>query len=98
MSDARDSTSPGIDPDDRRPGLVCTVLGDISLSELGPTNYHEHLFQVSPLLPGDELDDETASQAEAVSLATTGFATMIDATPIGLGRRPDALARISAAT
>jgi predicted metal-dependent phosphotriesterase family hydrolase len=76
---------------------VRTALGDVAPEALGATNYHEHLFQVSPLLVGDELDDEPASQAEATSLRTSGFATLVDATPIGLGRRPAAVARISAA-
>ena len=35
--------------------MIRTVLGDIDPTTLGPTNYHEHLFQVSPLLRGDEL-------------------------------------------
>ncbi|MFL6027350.1 MAG: phosphotriesterase, partial [Friedmanniella sp.] len=74
---------------------VRTVLGEIAAADLGPTNYHEHLFQVTPLLAGDELDDEPSSQAEAGSLRRSGFATMVDATPVGLGRRPAALARIS---
>jgi len=77
---------------------VRTVLGDVGAAELGRTNYHEHLFQVTPLLPGDELDDEPASTSEAASLRTSGFAAMVDATPTGLGRRPVAVARISAAT
>jgi len=76
---------------------VRTVLGEIAAADLGPTNYHEHLFQVTPLLVGDELDDEPSSQAEAGSLRHSGFATMVDATPVGLGRRPAALARISEA-
>lgn len=78
--------------------MIRTVLGDIDATELGATNYHEHLFQVSPLLPGDELDDEDASRAEAALLRGSGFAAMVDATPFGLGRDPEALARISAAT
>lgn len=78
--------------------MIRTVLGDIDPLELGAANYHEHLFQVSPLLPGDELDDEDASRAEAALLRGSGFAAMVDATPIGLGRDPEALARISAAT
>lgn len=78
-------------------GSVRTVLGDVAAEELGRTDYHEHLFQVSPLLVGDELDDEAASQAEAASLRGSGFTVMVDATPVGLGRRPEALARISAA-
>ncbi|WP_375426125.1 phosphotriesterase [uncultured Friedmanniella sp.] len=80
------------------PGPVRTVLGDLDPSDLGHTNYHEHLFQVSPLLPGEELDDEDASRAEAASLAGSGFTAVVDATPTGLGRRSAALARISAAT
>lgn len=75
-----------------------TVLGDVDASLLGRTDYHEHLFQVSPLLPGDELDDEERSGAEAASLRESGFDAMIDATPIGLGRRPEAAARISASS
>jgi 5-phospho-D-xylono-1,4-lactonase len=75
--------------------FVRTVLGDVEPASLGRVNYHEHLFQVSPLLPGDELDDEAASAAEAHLLVGSGFDAMIDATPIGLGRRPEAVARIS---
>lgn len=75
-----------------------TVLGDVDPTGLGWIDYHEHMFQVTPLLPGDELDDEPASTREAEMLAGSGFATVVDATPYGLGRRPAALARISAAT
>ena len=78
--------------------MIRTVLGDIDPALLGPTNYHEHLFQVTPLLPGDELDDEDASGREAGLLQASGFAAMVDATPFGLGRDPEALARISSAT
>lgn len=82
----------------RQPAAIRTVLGDIAPADLGPTNYHEHLFQVSPLLPDDELDDEEASGAEAALLKASGFAAMVDATPFGLGRNPEALARISTTT
>jgi phosphotriesterase-related protein len=78
--------------------VVRTVLGDLPAEALGRTDYHEHLFQVTPLLPGDELDDEPASGEEAVLLRRSGFSAMIDATPVGLGRRPEALARISRTT
>ena len=77
---------------------VRTVLGDIPPGDLGPTDYHEHLFQVSPLLPGDELDDAAASGQEAALLRRSGAAAMVEATPTGLGRRPEEVARISAAT
>lgn len=79
-------------------GIIRTATGDIAPHELGRTDYHEHLFQVSPLLPGDDLDDESASAAEAASLARSGFDAMVDATPLGLGRRPAAIARIARAS
>ncbi|MQA80147.1 MAG: aryldialkylphosphatase [Streptosporangiales bacterium] len=79
-------------------GIVRTVLGDVVPEALGRTDYHEHLFQVSPLLPGDELDDEDAGRAEAASLRTAGVDAMVDATPVGLGREPAAVARVAAAT
>lgn len=74
---------------------VRTVLGDRSASSLGRCDYHEHLFQVSPLLCGDELDDESASRDEAASLRAAGADAMVEATPTGLGRDPAAVARIS---
>jgi 5-phospho-D-xylono-1,4-lactonase len=77
---------------------VRTVLGDVEPAELGATDYHEHLFQVTPLLAGDELDDETASGREAGLLRRSGAAAMVEATPTGLGRRPDAVARVSERT
>lgn len=79
-------------------GTVRTVLGDIAAEELGATDYHEHLFQTTPLLTGEELDDEPASAAEARALRDSGAAAMVEATPIGLGRRPAAVAAISRET
>lgn len=81
-----------------RTGHVCTVLGDVPPTQLGTIDYHEHLFQVSPLLPGDELTDEDRSGREAASLARAGISTIVEATPIGLGPQPAAVARISAAS
>ncbi len=78
--------------------VVRTVLGDVPASSLGRCDYHEHLFQISPLLPGDELDDELASGQEAAALRGAGIDAMVEATPTGLGRDPAAVARISART
>jgi len=78
--------------------MIRTVLGDIPDGSFGACDYHDHLFHVSPLLPGDELDDEAASGVEAGSMVAAGLTAMIEATPTGLGRRPAAVARISAAT
>jgi phosphotriesterase-related protein len=76
--------------------VIRTVLGDIQPSTLGVLDYHEHLFQSSPLLPGDALSDEVRSGQEATFLHTAGVAAMIEATPTGLGRDVEAVARISA--
>lgn len=78
--------------------IVRTVLGDVDPAVLGSTNYHEHLFQTSPLLPGDELTDEARSAQEAQALRAAGTEAMVEATPTGLGRDVEAIARISAAT
>lgn len=80
------------------PAAARTVAGDVAARSLGRVDYHEHLFQASPRLPGDELDDERRSGVEAGLLRGSGFAAMVDATPVGLGRDPAAVARISAST
>jgi predicted metal-dependent phosphotriesterase family hydrolase len=82
----------------RKFDTVRTVLGDVPMERLGRCDYHEHLFQVSPLLVGDELDDEQASTQEAESLRQAGIDAFVDATPTGLGRNPGAVARISHST
>ncbi|MCL2465162.1 MAG: aryldialkylphosphatase, partial [Micrococcales bacterium] len=79
-------------------GQVRTVLGDLPATQLGACDYHEHLFQISPLLAGDELDDEEASATEAASLRAAGMAAMVEATPTGLGRDPAGVARIARRT
>ncbi len=75
--------------------FVRTVRGDVDPAGLGAIDYHEHLFHRSPLLPGEDLTDPKASGVEFGSLLASGFDGMIDATPIGLGRRPLELARIA---
>lgn len=78
--------------------FVRTVLGDVAPGGIGAVNYHEHLFQTTPLLPGDELDDEALSRAEVELMRQSGIDAMVDATPWGLGRDPAAVARISHVT
>lgn len=78
--------------------FVRTVLADVPASSIGTVNYHEHLFQRSPLLPGDALDDVSSSTEEARDLMASGFATMVNATPIALARNPEALAQIASVT
>ena len=76
-------------------GTVRTVLGDRRLTSADRVwDYHEHLFQVSPLLPGDELVDPARSETEAAELVAAGTTAMVEATPLGLGRRPVEVAAI----
>jgi phosphotriesterase-related protein len=78
--------------------FVRTVTGDLAPDQLGGTDYHEHLFQTSPLLAGDELDDLELSARETSELHAAGIETLVDLTPIGLGRNPTGLREISVRT
>jgi phosphotriesterase-related protein len=77
---------------------VMTVLGPVAATELGYVDAHEHLFLRSPALPGDEFWDSEKSTAEAAAVRSSGIGTVIDLTPVGLGRRPAALAKLAADT
>ena len=69
--------------------VLRTVRGDIDPSEMGPTDSHEHLFFVSPLQPGDDMADLGRSTEEARTLVEAGAKTLVDWTPLGLGRSPE---------
>ena len=57
-------------------------------------NYHEHAFQVSELLKGDELDKIENSIREFKDLYTSGFEGYVDATPLFLGRNIEGLTKL----
>ena len=78
--------------------VVRTVRGDVDPSELGPTDAHEHLFFVTPLQPGDEFTDVERAIEEAQTLVAAGGRALVDWTPLGLGRDPGGLLRVSEAT
>lgn len=80
------------------PLVVRTVRGDVEPSELGPTDAHEHLFFVTPIQPGDEFADVDRAIEEAETLVAAGCRTLVDWTPLGLGRDPEGLLRVSEAT
>ena len=77
---------------------VMTVTGPMPASALGVVDAHDHLFLRTPALPGDEFDDLDRSTAEAVEGRASGIGSIVDMTPIGLGRRPDLLRAVSEAT
>jgi phosphotriesterase-related protein len=75
--------------------IVRTVRGDIDPGELGPCDAHEHLFLVTPAQPGDEYSDLDRAIGEARTLVTAGARSLVDWTPIGLGRDLDGLRTVS---
>jgi 5-phospho-D-xylono-1,4-lactonase len=77
---------------------VMTVTGPMPASRLGVVDAHDHLFLRSPALPGDEFEDLERSTAEAMEGRRSGLGTIVDMTPIGLGRRPDMLRAVSRST
>ena len=78
--------------------IVRTVLGDVAPEDLGPTDAHEHLFLVTPIQPGDEFADVDLAVEEALTLVDAGARTLIDWTPIGLGRDLEGLREIGRAS
>jgi phosphotriesterase-related protein len=78
-----------------------TVTGAVPAADLGVTMGHEHV-----LVDGWEmfrtydaiLDDESLAVEELRRFHDAGGSTIVDCTTDGLGRRPDALRRISEAT
>jgi phosphotriesterase-related protein len=78
--------------------VVRTVRGDIDPALLGPPDAREHLFFVTPIQPGDEFADVDRAILEAATLAAAGARSLVDWTPLGLGRDPDGLRRASEAT
>ena len=82
--------------------FVRTVLGDINPSSLGFCQCHEHIM----LAKGEServnialcIDDEDLSRKEVETYRDAGGKTIVDAQPVGCGRMPLALRRISAGT
>ncbi|MFC8732142.1 hypothetical protein ACFT5B_06770 [Luteimicrobium sp. NPDC057192] len=75
-----------------------TVLGDVPAGSLGLTDSHDHLFIHAPAQRGVELDDPDDAARRASDFHAAGGRTVVQWTPAGLGRRLDALARLSRAT
>jgi len=81
-----------------QPAQVMTVTGPMPASGLGVVDAHDHLFLRSPALRGDEFTDLERSTEEAREGRESGIGTIVDMTPIGIGRRPDLLRAVSHAT
>lgn len=77
---------------------VTTVLGPVGGDALGRVDAHEHLFLRSPILPGEDFQDLDRMVDEGLAVRASGIDTVVDLTPIGLGRRPTATAELSRRT
>jgi 5-phospho-D-xylono-1,4-lactonase len=77
---------------------VVTVNGPLPTETLGVVDAHDHLFIASPALPGGEILDPDRVTAEVLEARASGIGAIVEMTPIGLGRRPDLLRRVSLAT
>jgi phosphotriesterase-related protein len=79
-------------------GKVITVLGPIEPEDMGVTYTHEHLLiDAMDHYPSYEfvIDDENVVVKELKEFTSRGGRTICDVTPDEIGRKPDALARIS---
>ena len=87
-------------PEPLAPGTprVQTVLGPVDPSCLGVVDAHDHLFLDSPALKGQSFGDLEPMVAEVEEARASGIATIVEMTPIGLGRRPDRMRELSWAT
>lgn len=74
---------------------VMTVTGLISATGLGVTDAHDHLVMSSAAMRGQELDDVERTAVEAREARDSGIRSIVELTPIGLGRRPDLLRRVA---
>jgi predicted metal-dependent phosphotriesterase family hydrolase len=77
---------------------ITTVLGPVDGHKLGRVDAHEHLFLRSPILPGDHFQDLGKMTQELTFVRDSGIDTVVDLTPIGLGRRPTWTAELSRQT
>src|SRR6059058_5063639 len=77
---------------------VITVLGPLDASTLGVTDSHDHLFLSSPALAGQEFGDLDKTIEEVVDAQQTGLQTIVELTPIGLGRQPELMRRVAETT
>lgn len=77
---------------------VVTVAGPLPARALGVVDAHDHLFIASPALRGGEIDDPERVIEEVREARATGIRAVVELTPIGLGRRPELMRRVSAET
>jgi predicted metal-dependent phosphotriesterase family hydrolase len=79
-------------------GHVMSVLGPRPADTLGVVDAHEHLLLDSPALPGQAFTDPAKAIEEVLEGRSSGLGTIVEMTPIGLGRQPAGLRSIAEST
>ena len=79
-------------------GHVITVTGPRAADTLGVVDAHDHLLIDSPGMPGQGFTDPALSIEEVREGIASGIGTIVEMTPIGLGRDPAGLRAIAEAT
>ncbi len=79
-------------------GQVVTVTGPRRLDTLGVVDAHDHLLLRSIADPAAAFTDPARSIEEVLEGRASGIGTIVEMTPIGLGRDPAGLRTISEAT
>jgi len=72
-------------------GHVITVTGPRAIETLGVVDAHDHLLIDSPGMPGQGFTDPAKAVEEVLEGRATGIGTIVEMTPIGLGRDPAGL-------
>ena len=79
-------------------GHVITVSGPRAVEALGVVDAHDHLLLDSPGMPGQAFTDTLKAIEEVLDARATGIGTIVEMTPIGLGRNPAGLRAVAEAT
>ncbi len=79
-------------------GHVVSVTGPVRADGLGVVDAHDHLFLDSPALAGQSFQDTDRAIEEVLDGRASGIGTIVEMTPIGLGRRPDRMRAVAEAT
>jgi len=79
-------------------GHVITVSGPRAVEALGVVDAHDHLLLDSPGMPGQAFTDTLKAVEEVLDARATGIGTIVEMTPIGLGRNPAGLRAVAEAT
>ncbi len=79
-------------------GHVITVTGPRAHEALGVVDAHDHLLMDSRALPGMAFTDPAKAIEEVLEARASGVGTIVDMTPIGLGRDPAGLRQVAEAT